>query len=145
MLTLPLQKCVRIVLDTNVLVSALMSVGTPPDKLYEAWQRKDYDLITSRWQVSELSNVLNRPKVQRYIQSEERKQLFEEIDNHAEFVHHLPTVHLSPDPDDNHILATAIAGDANYLVTGDKRDLLELVDVQGIPIVTPRQALQWLN
>lgn len=72
-------------------------------------------------------------------------QLFEEIDNHAEFVHHLPTVHLSPDPDDNHILATAIAGEADYLVTGDKRDLLELVDVQGIPIVTPRQALQWLN
>jgi predicted nucleic acid-binding protein len=50
----------------------------------------------------------------------------------------LPNVELSPDPDDNPILATAIAGGADYLVTGDKRDLLSLGKVEAVQIVTAR-------
>jgi predicted nucleic acid-binding protein len=56
-------------------------------------------------------------------------------------VEELPQIELSVDPDDNVILATAVAGRADLLVTGDKSGLLALKAVRGIPIVTPRDAL----
>ncbi len=52
----------------------------------------------------------------------------------------IPDVSYSPDPDDNKIIATAIAGHTNYIVTGDKRDLLALDTVENINIITARQA-----
>ena len=54
----------------------------------------------------------------------------------------LPTVDLSPDPDDNAILATAIKTRADFIVSGDKTDLLSLTEAQGIPIITARQAME---
>lgn len=56
----------------------------------------------------------------------------------ATVLQELPKVELSPDPDDNPILATAIAGVADYLVTGDKRDLLSLRKVETVQIITAR-------
>jgi predicted nucleic acid-binding protein len=63
------------------------------------------------------------------------------ITTYAISVTSLPIVSYSPDPDDNIILATAIAGRADYLVSGDKSDLLALKKVEDIPIITARQAL----
>ena len=51
----------RIVLDTNVLVSALITKGTPPDQLYQAWLRNDIELVTSAAQIDEVSEVLSVP------------------------------------------------------------------------------------
>ena len=51
----------------------------------------------------------------------------------------------SPDPDDNLILAAAVAGNADLIVSGDKRHMLSLGDVEGIPIVTPRDALSLIS
>ena len=137
----PWRALVRIVLDTNVLVSALITKGTPPDLLYQAWETGSFDLVTSSAQVAELARVLAYEKLRPYVHREEAEALLETIGAVAEVIEHLPDVNLSSDPDDNVILATAMAGDANLLVTGDKSDLLALKDVNGIPIVTPRQAL----
>ena len=57
----------------------------------------------------------------------------------------LPEVHLSPDPDDNAILATALGGRADYLVTGDKRDLLFLGKVEALQIITARRFAELLG
>jgi putative PIN family toxin of toxin-antitoxin system len=135
---------VRIVLDTNVLISALITKGTPPQQLHCAWKDEKYALLTSDKQLEELSRSLTKPRLARYIDSESATLLLLELHEQAEILFDLPTVLLSPDPDDNYILAIAIGGEADYLVTGDKRDLLSLVDVQGIPIITPRLALQKL-
>ncbi len=113
--------------------------------LYQRWKKKRFELITSEWQLDELSGVLSRPKLQRYLTGVTVAELLSEMALFAEVVPHLPTLLLSPDPDDDHILAIAIGGEVDYLVTGDKRDLLSLVDVQGIPIITPRLALQKLD
>ena len=53
----------------------------------------------------------------------------------------LPEVNVSPDSKDNPILATAVAGEADLLVSGDKGDMLALGNVEGIPIVTAREAI----
>lgn len=63
------------------------------------------------------------------------------ITTYAISVTSLPIVSYSPDPDDNLILATAIAGHADYLFSGDKSDLLALKKVEDIAIITARQAL----
>ncbi len=59
-------------------------------------------------------------------------------------VEEIPKVDLSPDPDDNPVLAAAIAGGANLVGSGDKKHVLALGEVAGIPIVTARQALERL-
>ncbi len=132
----------RIVLDTNVLVSALITKGTPPDLLYQAWDGRTFDLVTSEAQLAELERVLEYRKVRTLVRRDEAAALLETIGALAVVLDELPKVDLSADPDDNAILATAVAGRADLLVTGDKSDLLQLKTVQGIPIVTPREALE---
>jgi len=132
---------VRIVLDTNVLVSALITKGTPPDLLYQAWDVGSFQLVTSSAQLAELERVLEYDKLRPYVTRDEAVALLETIRAAALVLDELPDIDLSPDPDDDVILATAVAGEANLLVTGDKSHLLELKAVRGIPIVTPRQAL----
>ena len=53
----------RVVLDTNVLIGALITSGTPPDALYQAWLRGEIELITSAAQIAEMAEVVSRPYV----------------------------------------------------------------------------------
>jgi putative PIN family toxin of toxin-antitoxin system len=122
-------------------VSALITKGTPPDLLYHAWSAGWFDLITSEFQLAELTRVLAYPKLRAYVRRDEARVLIDTIRSVADVVEELPEVALSSDPDDNAILATAIAGRADLIVTGDRSHLLDLKKVRGIPIVTPRQAL----
>ena len=117
---------VRVVLDTNILVGALITRGTPPDRLCQAWLRGEIELVISAVQVRELAAIIAN------------------IGARAIVVEEIPKVDLSPDPDDNPVLAAAIAGGADLVVSGDKKHVLALGEVAGIPIVTARQALERL-
>ena len=132
---------VRVVLDTNILISALITKGTPPDRLYQAWKRGEIELVTSTAQTAELADVLSRQRLQRFLDADEAMAIVENIDTRAVVLDTLPSVSLSPDPADNRILATALAGDVNLIVSGDKKHMLALRRVGDIPIVTARQAL----
>ena len=131
----------QIVLDTNVLVSALIAREGPSGRLLAAVKRGDIALVTSDFQIEELRDVLSRERVKRYVQPGEAKALLHSLDCIGSVISDLPHLALSPDPKDNPILATAIAGRADLLVSGDKSDMLALGQVEGIPIVTPREAL----
>ena len=131
----------RLVLDTNILISALLRKNTPPYLLYQAWRERQFDLVTSNKQLEELQRVMAYPKLQRYFTPEEARKMLVGVTTYAVCVSSLPNVNYSPDSDDNLILATAIKGDASYLVSGDKSDLLKLNIVENIPIITARQAL----
>ena len=132
----------RIVLDTNVLVSALITRGTPPDQLYQAWLRNEIELVTSSAQIDELADVLSRPKLRKYVDPTDAAELISDIHLRAIVIRDMPIPRRSPDPKDDAILATAVAGDAELVVSGDKRDILVLREVEGIPIRTARDALQ---
>lgn len=128
----------RVVLDTGVLLAALITSGTPPDLIYRAWRKKTFELITSEWQLGEVRRVSRYPKLRKYLKPAEAGTLMNGLRRQATVLQELPTVDLSPDPDDNPILATAIAGQADYLVTGDKRDLLYLGKVEMVQIIAAR-------
>jgi putative PIN family toxin of toxin-antitoxin system len=136
---------VRIVLDTNILIAALITKGTPPDQLYQAWLDGAFELVTSTAQLAETAIVLARPRLLRYINADEAAVLVENIDTRATILENPPEVNLSPDPDDNPILAAAITGEANLIVSGDKKHMLALGTAAGIPIVTARNALDRLG
>lgn len=136
---------VRLVLDTNILIGALITKGTPPDELYRAWLRGDIELVTSAAQIAELAEVLARPRIRRLVDADEANAILENLAVRALVLKDLPTVDLSPDPSDNPILAAAIAGNADFVVSGDKKHVLSLGEVNGIPVVTARDALKGLS
>ena len=131
-----------LVLDTGILIGALITKGTPPDRLYEAWCQAKFELVTSQAQLNELSRVVTYPKLQRYIKPLEANQLLVGLKARATVLEQILEVDYSPDPDDNKIIATAIAGQADYIISGDKRDLLSLKEVERIPIISAREAIE---
>ena len=131
----------RVVLDTNILIAALITRGTPPDGLYRAWLRGEIELVTSAAQLAEIADVVARPRLQRFLDAAEAAAILDNIGARATILEELPPVNLSPDPKDNPILASAIAGRAELIVSGDKKHMLALHAVEGIQVVTARQAL----
>jgi hypothetical protein len=133
------------VLDTNVLVSALITPGGLPDQLLQRWEAGDFTLVISSEQLDEVERVLAYDKLQRFIRPEQTAQLLANLRHIATFAENLPNMLVSTDPSDNVILATAIAGNASHLVTGDKGHLLNLKQVQHVSIITVREAIELLD
>ena len=90
--------------------------------------------------------MLARPRLQKYVFPEEAQEMIRGLRVEAELIDaDTAEAAYSPDPDDNRILAIAIAGQANYVVSGDRADMLALGEVDGIPIITARQAVDILD
>ena len=134
----------RIILDTNVLVSGLISHTGYPGRLLRVVQDGRVTLITSGYQIAELRDVLLRDNLRRLIHPTEADNLLHHMATAAVVIAELPKVALSPDPDDNAILATGIVGRADMIISGDKNDMLALGSAEGIPIVTPREGFERL-
>ena len=135
----------RVVLDTGILIAALITKDTPPDRIYQAWRKRRFELVTSQWQLDEFRRVSRYPKLRKYLQPIEAGNLVNGLRHRARFLEELPDVDLSEDPDDNPLLAMAIAGEVDYLVSGDKRDVLALKKVGKASIVTARRFLAMLQ
>jgi putative PIN family toxin of toxin-antitoxin system len=134
----------RVVLDTGILIAALITRNTPPDLIYQAWRKKKFELITSEWQLSEFRRVSRYPKLRRYLIPSEAGNMINGIRYQAVVLTDLPTMDVSQDPDDNPVLAMAVAGAADFLVSGDKHDLLALGHIEKTKIVTARDFLNKL-
>lgn len=89
--------------------------------------------------------MTSRPHLGSRIALEEVEALIYNLEAVGFVVSELPEVDISSDPKDNPILATAIAGKAEIIVSGDKSHMQSLGRVQGIPILTPRDALERLK
>jgi putative PIN family toxin of toxin-antitoxin system len=125
-----------LVIDTNVLISALLVGTSPPAHLIALWREGRFDLLTSAAQLDELMRVTRYPKIRQRLTPAIAGRLINEIRNLALLLTDLPIVTASPDPHDNYLLAMAEAGSADFLVTGDKRDLLALKLFEGTKITT---------
>ena len=136
----------RAVLDTNVIVSALINPAGPPGDILKALREKRFTLITSQPINEEILEVLDRPRIRdKYGLSDHLFDIAFILWEVAEVTSELPTVKIVKDPDDNKFLSAAIGGLAHYLVTGDARDLLGLKEYEGVQIVTPVRFMEVLN
>jgi putative PIN family toxin of toxin-antitoxin system len=123
---------VRVLLDTNVLISGILFRGVPRTLLERAI-RGEFDLVTSAALLDELEDVFVRsfelpPALARAVRTE--------LETLAEVVAPADVPALSRDPDDDEVLAAAVVGQADAVVTGDQ-DLLVLETHQTIPIIRP--------
>ena len=128
----------RVVLDTNILVSALMIQTGNPATIYRAWQEGQFTLLTCVEHLDELRATLRKPAIAERIKPYKAGALVNEIKKLAENVRGLPRVRRSPDPTDDFLLALSEAGCADYLITGDKSGILLLEDHKGTRIVSAR-------
>jgi putative PIN family toxin of toxin-antitoxin system len=130
----------RAVIDTNVLLAALLVCDTPPDLIYVAWEAGRFTLIGCEEQIAELRQSARKPSLVGRILGHELGRLINNL-RHTQMIETLPEVDRSPDPFDNYLLALAEAGNADFLVTGDKSGLLTLQTHARARIVTPRSFL----
>lgn len=128
----------RVVLDTNILLSALMVRGTPPDRLYEEWRHGRFELVSTERQIEELRQVVRRPFFQERLKASEIGRMVNDLRRLAVMRNDLPRVSRSPDPADDYLLALCEAGQADYLVRGDKSHLLSLKTHLDTRIVSAR-------
>lgn len=133
----------RIVIDTNVIVSALMfSKSTAMQAFTRA--KLEGIILMSVDLISELVDVLSRQKFDRYISKETRENFLASLATETELIETNETITLCRNPKDNKFLELAIAGNASYIVTGDK-DLLELHLFRGVFILTPADLINQLT
>ena len=128
---------IKAVLDTNILVSGLISSGGPPAKIIDFWEGEKFSLITSEKIIGEVVRVLNYPKIRTKYNLDKEKiedfvnglTIFSEVCKPQEKISVI-----NDDPEDNKFLEAAVQANADFIVSGDKH-LLKLGEYEKIRIV----------
>jgi putative PIN family toxin of toxin-antitoxin system len=134
----------RIVLDTNVLISAFLSRMGAPFQIMQLTRTSDMVLVMSRAVFQELERVIHYPylrahadysdnQVERFLRGIEQASFWIPVNQTLAVV--------EADESDNRFIELAVSGKAQYIITGDKRHLLPLRRYQGIEIVSPTEFL----
>jgi putative PIN family toxin of toxin-antitoxin system len=137
----------RAVLDTNVIVSALISSKGAPAALLDMWREGVFELVISDQMLEELQCVLAYPKVRRVLRysDEQITELLALLRHDTLYIEAVaPIAELERDPADTMVLAAAVAADASIVVSGDA-DLLALERFQDVAIVPPAVFATWLQ
>ena len=130
----------RVILDTNVLLGALISPYGPPDAIYRAWRAAKLELVTSTAQLDELRRVSRYPKLKTLLPAHRVGTMVNNMQRATVLgaLPKLPDAQQINDPNDAFLVAMAIVSEADYAVTGDRRaGLLQLGSIGRTRFVTP--------
>jgi len=130
----------RVILDTNVLLGALISPLGTPDVIYRAWRAAKFELVTSTVQLEELRRVSRYPKLKTILPAHRIGTMVNNMQRALVLLalSPLPAEMNLTDPSDEFLLAMALTSEADYLVTGDRRaGLLQRGTVGRTRIVSP--------
>ncbi len=137
----------RIVLDANVFVSALISAKGTPARLLVYWQEGKFDIVVSPPMLQELERVLHYSRLQQqyHLPEEEIQRFLRLLRTRAiEVAPSEEIAVIERDPTDNRYVECALAGDAQYIVSGDAH-LLDLKEHRGVRILTPMEFVTLLK
>jgi len=134
----------RLILDTNILLSALLSPLGAPALLINAWERKVFTLVACEALIAELRDVAGRPFFRTRLRASAAELLAAGIRDFSCFCRDLPSGPIAPDPKDSFLLALAETSEAEFLVTGDK-ELLSLKRHKSTRIFTAVAMVQLLK
>src|SRR3954468_5680474 len=138
----------RVVVDTNVLVSGLFGIeNTHPLKILTAIRSQKIILVTSAVIMEEVSTVINREKISKkiHLNEEERKVFIDELIARSDVTAGKQLVrNFDRDIKDDKFLACGVEGGADYIITGD-RDLLDVIEYTDIKIITPREFIELIG
>jgi uncharacterized protein len=130
-------KAERCVVDSNVLISALLQPSGRTAEVLDVIRAADGALLFSDETFVELATRLMRPKFDRYVDPATRQRFLDDLASVGQWVTITGAVRACRDADDDKFLETALNGEADGLVTGDG-DLLALHPFRALPILTPR-------
>ena len=134
----------RVVLDANVLISAVISSKGSPATILSYWREDKLELILSEAILQEVDRVMHYPRIQeRYRLSEELIEQFLLLLREGGILVE-PEEEVEADASDNRYLECALAGHSTYVVSGD-RHLLDLREYRGIQILAPREFVAFLK
>jgi putative PIN family toxin of toxin-antitoxin system len=134
----------RVVLDTNLLVSYLLTQGKTISRIINFWEQGDIVVLVSPTILMELSEVVQRPRLRQQMKVDPQV-LIDTISAEAVYTSgDLALPGASRDPKDDKFLACAVEGNADYLATGDS-DLLDLGSIQAIPILRPHDFVELME
>ena len=134
----------RVVIDTNLVISGIAKSKTIPYRLLEGWRRKEFLLIISIPILSEIKEVLDRKEIQAhfFLKPEDIRDLIQALSTQTIITSGALEVDIvKDDPDDNKFIAAAVERSASYIISGD-RDLLDIGDYEGIKIMKARNFLE---
>jgi putative PIN family toxin of toxin-antitoxin system len=127
----------RAVLDTNVLISSVISTGVPHEIVVKGFE-SEYEIVVSVETLTEFRRTLLKYPERFHLEEDEVQKEVETIRYFAEFVDPEEEIQaVEDDPDDDKFMEAAIAGDVDYIVSGDQH-LLDPDSFRDIPIVEPR-------
>jgi len=129
----------RVVIDTNVIVSAVLLPRSVPRQALDAAQQRGR-LLMSAETIMEIDEVLRRPKFEKYVEEELRLEFLAGLVRDATIVSITDRVDLCRDARDNKFLEVALNGSASHLISGDE-DLLVLHPFRGTDILRPHAFL----
>jgi len=133
----------RVVIDTNILISAVFWTGKPKEILNGA-RKRSITFLTSEPLLKEMKDVLiskNRPF---QISKKDANFIVEHLKKVGEVITTKSTLSICKDEPDNRVLECAIDGNADYIVTGDKQ-LLKVKEIRGVKIITSAKLLRYMN
>lgn len=134
----------RLILDTNILLSALLSPLGAPAKLLDAWERNSFTLVTCDALIAEFREVAGRPFFRARLRASAAELIAADLRECSFFYPDLPSGPVAPDPKDSYLLALAEASQAEFLVTGDK-ELLSLKEHKSTRMITPATTIEILE
>ncbi|MCF2489008.1 putative toxin-antitoxin system toxin component, PIN family [Dyadobacter sp. CY347] len=116
---------IRIVIDTNIYISAMINRNSRL-RLDLILKDNRFEILTDKALVNELFEVINRPKFRKYVSAEQIDAFMDLLTERSIVISTFSKVSHSPDPKDDFLLALSMDGSAQYLITGNKIDLLDL-------------------
>ncbi len=136
----------RVVLDTNVLISATLIRGGNEDRILRAWRRKAFELVLSPAILEEVARAFSYDRLRRtrWMTEEETLELLQALGEESVLVSGRPAVKVSRDPEDDKFVAAAVEAGAEYVVTGD-RDLLDVETHRAVRLIRPATFLEILR
>lgn len=129
----------KYVIDTNVLVSALLFKKSPPFQVIQLIEERGI-ILYSENTILELNQVLHRQKFDKYLTEEEREQFLIKFIQKSTKIKITETITICRDAKDNKFLELAVSGNADFIITGDQ-DLLVLHPFRDIEIITVSEFL----
>ena len=129
----------RVVIDANILISFLLTHGPTISEILRRWKNHQFTLLTSEEILVEIKQTIERFVMGNLIESEEAESLIRRVEQESEISTSLSTVTVSSNKKDNRYLECAKDGNADLLVTGDKKHLLRIKKFGKTRVISPKE------
>lgn len=132
----------RVIIDANLFVSFLLTRGETIASIFSLWEKKKFVCLMTEEIKLEIFQVVKRFIIKGLISETNGFALLRRLKRNCELVESFSKIEITPNKKDNRYLACALDGEADYLVTGDKKHLLSLKKIGTAKIISPKKFLK---